>query len=140
MIELFLAGIILGIAAAYPLNALILERKMSHEGPFKSKNRTVTFLMETGEDGITLGIHKQRVCLWDWIRRIDGVYDVKGDEWYVNAWRAERWTCPFCLSFWISFFFSLPYCALYGQWLWFPALHLLIAVIARWIKRLAYES
>lgn len=94
--------LILSLACAYVTRALLLTEKSSHEGPFKTPNHFVVF---PGSG------HTQRVCLFDWIRRIFGVYRVQKDQqgtsyWVVQMNAAERWTCPFCLAFWVAIPFT----------------------------------
>lgn len=141
--EHFLSVVILGIAGAYILNALLLEKRTSHEGPFKDFKRTVVFPQDEWMDGDTKVVepeHVQSVALWDWFRRIDGVYIVSGNTWLVDKWRAERWTCPYCLSFWTTIPLSLLFCLFSGLWFWLPAVHLAIAVISVFFRRIAYEN
>lgn len=95
--------ITLALACAYIVHCLILVEKDSHEGPFKAKNRLVVFPGSA---------HVQMVSLFDWVRRIFGVYTLNRKEtgkeyWVVNPEAAERWECPFCLSFWAAIPFTI---------------------------------
>jgi hypothetical protein len=103
MIDIILLIMLIGLGTSYILELLILERKDSHVGPFQSKKRKVLFLSEIDNGGFTQAEHFQPVSLFDWCRRLFGIYHVKGPIWTVNDLRAERFTCPFCLSFWVSF-------------------------------------
>lgn len=103
MIDIILLIILIGLGTSYILELFILEKMDSHTGPFQSKKRKVLFLSELDDEGLMQAEHYQPVALFDWFRRLFGVYDVKGYIWTVNNLRAERFTCPFCLSFWVSF-------------------------------------
>lgn len=136
MTEHLLVCVLLGIPAAYLLRVLLLDEMDSHEGPFQSARRTVKF-PDSG--------HEQSVALWDWLRRPFGVYEVKGDTWVVRLKRAERFTCPFCLSFWTSLVLSVPYWLLTMQpltlqsFFWLLVFHFTIAVSSRTVYRYALE-
>ncbi len=94
----FLIWIIAALACAYLTKIFLLQEKDSHEGPFVLKNVGV-FFSDTG--------HFQKAALFDVIRRLFGVYETKKVSenhyiWTVKPLRAEAWSCPFCLSFWMS--------------------------------------
>lgn len=141
-LEQFIMALLLGIPAYYVLQCLLLEQKENHEGPFATSHLTVLFpekrIEPSGEypEERWYAEHKQRVALWDWLRRPFGVYDISGNTWAVNEKRAERFTCPFCLSFWAALPFSAFFSAVTGLWLWFIVVHLGIAVVSR----LVYEA
>lgn len=103
MIDIILLIILLGLGTSYILELFILEKMDSHAGPFQSKKRKVFFLSELDYGEFKQAEHYQPVSLFDWFRRLFGVYHVNGYIWTVNHLRAERFTCPFCLSFWVSF-------------------------------------
>lgn len=98
--------LLLGLACAYVVECLLLEEKIGHEGPFKLKSTFILF-PDTG--------HIQQASFFDIIRRMCGVYYWKAENngfqttWTVHPDRSERFTCPFCLSFWIALLFSTPY-------------------------------
>lgn len=103
--------VLLSLMTAIITHILILERRESHFGPFQDANRIVLF----PPDLENLSDWQQPVTLFDWIRRLFGVYTVKQHVWYVNPVHSQRWTCPICLSFWIalvvtgiSFYYVLP--------------------------------
>lgn len=92
--------ILCAIAAAYLLKILILEKRMSHEGPFLF-NRIVV-----------VNGHTQRASLFDLIRRVFGAYHIEEGENYTKwilktSSLGEVWTCPWCLSFWSSIPFTV---------------------------------
>jgi hypothetical protein len=89
--------LVVTLALAYIVKVMLLEEKEDHEGPWPSAVKKVYF--QKAE-------HIQRVALFDYIRRIFGAYHVSGDLWTVNEGRAEVWTCPTCLSFWLAMPFS----------------------------------
>lgn len=124
ILDVFLAVIICGVAAAYPLRSLILIERDDHEGPFRSKTLFVRF-PSTG--------HVQRVALFDWIRRLTGVYEVTGVEWVVRegTTQVERITCPFCLSWWASLPFSIGLSLYFRTGLIGIPAHFAIAIIAQ---------
>jgi len=133
-----ITSILLGVAATYPLRALILEQKERyHEGPFASEKRHVYF----AEDG-----YVQRVALFDWIRRAAGVYRVEknpdGSElWVVVEDKAARFTCTFCLSWWVSFIFSAIFYYHYRMPIeWLFAVHCIIAVISQVFYSFLFEK
>lgn len=90
--------LLMALTTAYLTHILILERKTSHFGPFPSKGLVVLFKPDEEFDEE----HIQPVTLFDWVRRIFGVYSVKNHVWTVKAIESQRWTCPICLSFWIA--------------------------------------
>lgn len=103
MIDIILLIMLIGLGTSYLLELFVLEKMDSHVGPFQSKTRKVLFMSDTDDEGFTQSEHFQPVSLFDWFRRLFGVYYVNGPIWTVNNLRAERFTCPFCLSFWVSF-------------------------------------
>lgn len=97
--------ILLGFPVYYIVRILLLQQKISHEGPFKSKNKLV--LWPSTKDGVEYD-HIQHVAAFDWLRRLFLVYKIKGNHWIVkDGWISEVWSCPVCLSFWIAFPFAL---------------------------------
>jgi hypothetical protein len=133
MIEHMILGLLLGVPASYLLDVMLLQKRSDHEGPFKSWTKRVYF-SDTK--------HDQAVALWDWIRRLARVYDIEGNIWTVNANRAERFTCPFCLSFWTSFVLSVPVwimlngSVISAEWVyWLVVFHFTIAVSSFTIER-----
>ena len=92
--------LVLAAAAVFYLTKVLLfEEKTSHFGPFAS----------TSEWVIRQSTHYQQpVTLFDRIRRWSpfnpyNVQMIEGEGlWAVDEKRMERWTCPKCLSFWIS--------------------------------------
>mgnify|MGYP005847519507 CR=1 FL=1 len=129
--DVILHILIMGVAATYPLKCLILEPKTSHEGPFKSKSKHVYFRDEE---------HTQAVALFDWFRRLFGVYKVEGDIWRVVHNRYEYFSCPFCLSFWVAFLFSVPYTLITEQYLWSVVTHFAIAIISRICYKVIFDE
>lgn len=124
-----ITAVLLGVAATYPLRALILEPKERyHEGPFASEKRHVYFKSEE---------YVQRVALFDWVRRLFGVYRVEknpdGSElWVVVEDKAARFTCPFCLSWWVSFIFTAIFFAHNRMPLeWLFAVNCIVAVVSQ---------
>lgn len=114
----------------YIVRALLLEEKTSHEGPFLFKNLHILFPATN---------HIQRAGLFDVIRRLGGAY--RRDPDVLNAWvvdenRSQVWTCPFCLSFWLSLVFSVPLIISNGD-LWYavPA-HFAVCVSAVVVAKL----
>lgn len=96
-------GLLLGAPLAYLLTILLLQEKADHEGPFASDTKTVVF--PSG--------HTQRVAFFDYLRSFFGVYLVSGDQWFVTP-KAERFTCPVCLGFWLALLLTIPFTAIYG--------------------------
>lgn len=100
-----------GIAAAYFTRVFLFQEKISHHGPFPSKKRFVRSMIRQGDTVIQ---HQQPVTLFDWVRRLTTrCYDIAEPDdlgdiyWYTRPARMEMWTCPTCLSFWMSFPFTL---------------------------------
>lgn len=91
-------------AVYYLTKVLLFEEKISHFGPFASKSEWV-FRQATH--------YQQPVTLFDRIRRWSpfnpySVQEIEGEWlWSVDEGRLERWTCPKCLSIWISLAISL---------------------------------
>lgn len=88
--------VLFGLAAAYSTKVLLFdtEKIESHYGPFLDYSRFISFID-----------HNRPVTLFDWIRRPFGVYNIQGKQWVVDEKlnrKIDRWTCPYCLSFWLS--------------------------------------
>lgn len=87
---------LLGLACGYITRCLLLEQRDSHVGPFRIKGSFVKF-----DDG-----HLQPAALFDVIRMVAGVYRIEKvglqQVLHVIPEAAERFTCPFCLSFWVA--------------------------------------
>jgi hypothetical protein len=123
---MFINLIILGLATGYLVRSFLLTEKRSHEGPFKLPKRYVVF-PETD--------HIQRAALFDMVRRAVGVYEVAvyGDGnfyWKVKSDPAERWTCPFCLSFWVSLPATILFVHLSQDLMWAIPAHFAISTLA----------
>lgn len=100
ILELF---IIFSFSVIYITHILLLERKVSHFGPFPSKTKIIYFPLSYDEEGEKIPAHHQPAALFDYIRRLFGVYKVNKDTWQVvDGSMSERWTCPVCLSFWVA--------------------------------------
>lgn len=85
----------LSLLVFYVTRSLMFTEKVSHYGPFSSSKKFVTRVKNN---------YHQPVTLFDWIRRLSfNPYEVNGDLWVIQEKRLEVWTCPFCLSFWVSF-------------------------------------
>ena len=93
----FITLTLLALTVTYLTHILLLEQKESHYGPFADAERVVVW-----EASDQYEAHAQPVTFFDWVRRPFGVYSVADRVWKVNQGRAERWTCPICLSFWIA--------------------------------------
>lgn len=130
MDSLILVGLF-GVAGAYILECLLLEQKISHEGPWKSRKRHVLFREDQ---------HIQAVALFDWIRRLFGIYKVHGYQWEVKTERAEMFTCPTCLSFWVALPFSVLFYALHPDWKLIIPVHFAIAMIAKLVHKAAFDA
>lgn len=93
--------LVAGLACGYLVRILLLEKKISHEGPFVFPNTFVLF-----RDGSS---HIQRFTLFDAIRFLCGAYvrvpEMASQRVYTlrDHWIAELWTCPLCFSFWAAF-------------------------------------
>jgi len=107
---ILLAYIIAVIATFYVTRVLLYADVDSHAGPFPQMNQTVVHVQPgTDDDDFTFYQHRQPVTLFDYFRRIFGLYDIVQAEddpaaklWYIRQTRLEVWTCPTCLSFWVS--------------------------------------
>lgn len=100
----------------YATSFLMLEEKVSHYGPFPSNKRRINWSRSvdqlTGQGKFYE--YTAPVTWFDWFRRLFGVYAIakEGDgfeTWYVKESRAEVWTCPKCLSFWLALVPTLGY-------------------------------
>lgn len=136
-------ALFLGIASEYMLRNMILMERESHEGPFRSSKsvRKVRF----AESG-----HTQHVAMFDWIRRLFGVYDIQHsfgvEEWVVYEHReqVERFTCQHCLSWWVCLPFSIGLTlAVFGAspsfLIWIFPIHCFMAVISQVIYKYLWE-
>lgn len=115
----------LGVACYYPVCVMLLNFK---GGPFTD----FKILVEDHDENNGAW----PVSLFDRIRRLFGVYYIGKDSdqkerWYVelNNW-SELFRCPYCLSFWFAFPFSLFLGFHSGEWLWFPIYHLIITSVS----------
>jgi hypothetical protein len=132
----FFIWVVAALACAYLTKIFLLQEKDSHEGPFVLKNIGV-FFQDTG--------HFQKAALFDVIRRLFGVYETKKVSenhyiWTVKPLRAEAWSCPFCLSFWMSLVVNILF--LSGQVKSIPEFVLsvfAIAAVSSWINVKGYE-
>jgi len=131
-INLFVTAIFLGIACSYVTKCLLLEPKDGHEGPFKLKKIFILFPGEFSDDD-----HIQQATLFDLIRYLFGVYTRSEESndfqtiWVVHPERSERFTCPFCLSFWVATLFTLAFWSVYQfNLLEVIAVHLIVSVFS----------
>lgn len=120
--------LLLSLACAYVTKCLVLEEKDTHVGPFKLKSTFILF-PQTG--------HIQEAALFDRIRYLGGAYyteKVRDDfqtTWNVDPESSQRFTCPFCLSFWIALLFSIPYIFFYQiNPILLPVIHFSIASLS----------
>ena len=120
--------VIAGLACSYLVKVLLLEQKISHEGPFVLET-TFVFFEDTK--------HVQRFTLFDIIRFIFGAYKrmpgMSGQRIFSprDHWLAEIWTCPLCLSFWIALpFTALLYFSFHPPAYFIPQIHFAIAFIS----------
>lgn len=129
--SMWFSFLIAALALAYLVRVMLLVEKEDHEGPWPSNDQKVYFADSE---------HIQRVALFDRLRRLFGVYKVTDDIWTVYGPRAEMWTCPVCLSFWLS----LPISALlllsepFWQSPFFVFLPFALATAARLVVRYAF--
>lgn len=126
IIEALIACIFLGFACAYPVCIMLLNFK---GGPFT----TVNFFVYNNNNEQTAW----EVNLFDRIRSLFNVYNIYEGYWEVkhNNW-SQLFSCPYCLSFWFAFPFSLFITSVSGQHIWFPIFHLIIVtfsvIMNRW--------
>jgi hypothetical protein len=86
------------LAVFYLTKILLYQEKESHYGPFPSTEKS-TYREATG--------HVQPVTLFDWVRRFTlNPYSIHDDTWIIDERKMERWSCPTCLSFWITLPFT----------------------------------
>lgn len=84
------------LAVFYTTQVLLFKERTSHFGPFPSKTQFV-FRQRSH--------YSQPVTLFDRIRRWTlNPYTMEDENelWYVNEQKMERWSCPKCLSLWVS--------------------------------------
>jgi hypothetical protein len=108
----------LAFAVAYITRVLLYEDRVSHYGPWPSKNSKVVRMQRPAGEEI-LYTQEHPVTAFDRIRQATtGAYDVdkKTNTWYVREDRMEMWTCPKCLTFWVAGAVVIPYCLLTGKW------------------------
>lgn len=115
------------LACTYLTRVLLLEKKISHEGPFVLNE---TFILFQDNN------HVQRFAFFDIIRFICGAYKRVPDmpqRVYTlrDTWLAEIWTCHICLSFWTAIPVSLLIVYLYQvSFSHFSILHFGIACVS----------
>lgn len=112
----------LGVACYYPVCVMLLNFK---GGPFSNLNVWV-------HDGL----ESWNVSVFDRVRKRFNVYEIRIDSennetWFVkyNNW-SELFRCPYCLSFWFAFPFSLFLGFYSSEWLWFPIYHMIITSVS----------
>jgi hypothetical protein len=107
-VETIVNSIPLIFATYYLVTIFLLEKKTSHEGPFILPDVYVWFREEEDD-------HIQRASIFDIVRLLFGVYQYDSITKILTvknrSWLAELWTCPICLSFWMS----LVVCLLTGN-------------------------
>lgn len=126
--DYLVAAAFLGVACYYPVCVMLLNFK---GGPFTDFTKTVTDWKH--EDGWPVD---WPLSLFDRIRRLFNVYEVSELSWVVkrNNW-SELFRCPYCLSFWFAFPFSIFLGFYTGEWLWFPIYHLIITSVSITMNR-----
>lgn len=133
-------SIFLGLAGTYLLRSLMLFERADHEGPLRSsKSKRYVRFERSG--------HIQHVALFDWVRRLFGVYQINAlGEWVVDEDRpqVQRFTCPFCLSWWTTTILSLPFTYIYfgATWVglaWNIPIHFFIAIVSQICYRYLWD-
>lgn len=101
--------IALGFAVFYLTS--VLRFSIEDTGPYPQQRKDVAMgvINESTKDR---DLVKRPVGLFDYLRRLFGVYaiskDVDGYEiWIIHNYRMQVWACPFCLGFWVSFVLSV---------------------------------
>lgn len=124
LLDLF---IIFAMMTTYMTKFMLLEKKVSHFGPFPSSVKKVYFHLEIDDEGNEEPPHFQPATLFDRIRKLFGAYRVTKDTWHVkDGALGEVWTCPICLSFWMALIPALIFAVLTVPWL-FPVFVLSLA-------------
>lgn len=107
--------LVFGFVTFYLTNVLLLdEDKVSHHGPWPDSKREVVWATQVDLKRGQFNELRYPVTLFDWVRRVFGLFIVDGDVWHVNSARVEVWTCPVCLSWWVGLFSSIPWIILAG--------------------------
>ena len=139
--------LIIGIQAAYWLHLLLITEE-NHDGPISSKSK---ILVQVHTNGNPLGYRP--VSMIDrLVRRPLGVYQ-KSDTVSLGDTEVKTWsirfgsgaydlfTCPFCLSFWVSILFSVPF--MLFSWnpdpIWVIPIHMFITTVAYSTHGLFFE-
>jgi len=120
MTDFFFFFVVSSFCVYYISHVLLLEEKESHFGPFPSSRIKVKWVTFTSGKPV---IREYQATLFDRIRFLFGLYRVEIDpvdcddadpsafdlckEGYLRVWvvrseREEVWTCPVCLSGWLS--------------------------------------
>ena len=96
-VELWIASV---LAISYLTRILIFKQHPRGSGPFQSKTQFVY-------DSVSK--MSQPVTLFDYIRRYTpfNPYKVGEEMWIINPDRILVWSCPICLSFWVTFLVSV---------------------------------
>ncbi|APU89039.1 hypothetical protein Rctr85_010 [Virus Rctr85] len=127
--RLFRFFILGGMFVFYASLVLLFQEKESHFGPWPSRLRRVIWAKLAKPDSASdwtdsYTEYTQPVTLFDWVRRLFGAYAVQRvsddpveEVWYVKDERMEVWTCPVCLSFWLSLVPTVFYKLVGGGWL-----------------------
>jgi hypothetical protein len=119
--------IALSFAVSYLVRVLLFEERVSHFGPWPSREATVVRIRKEGDE---VSIYKQPVTFFDrirfWTSRAYEI-DQENNEWYVREDRMEMWSCPKCLTFWMSAAVVIPYCLFTGKWKQIP---LMVAAVS----------
>lgn len=112
----------LGVACYYPVCVLLLNFK---GGPFTDYRIRIDNIEEFWF-----------LSIFDRFRDLFPNFYLKDDDgkrWVVNVNQSnwvDLFSCPYCLSFWVAFPFSIFLGVYSGEWLWFPFYHLIITSVS----------
>lgn len=107
----FLALVVYAVASGMFTQYALLTPNKYASGPFRRKDKTVSLW-----DPITETTHERPYGLFDDIRRLlraPYIADEDHKNFFVGP-DTKAWSCVFCLSFYTSSLFSIPYCLLYN--------------------------
>lgn len=94
----------MGLTVYYITSVLLYD---DNPQPVSIGTKKVILYGEIDKETNTVKEITHPVGIFDYIRRVSGLYVVMDDAWIVNKKVLWLWLCPKCLSFWVSLFLAM---------------------------------
>lgn len=94
-------------AVYYVTRILLFDHKEEPSGPLPDTQKRVRHVF-LAQEGAKRQVYEAPVQLFDYVRRIFGLYDIQRDTgaagaiWLVRESHLAVWTCALCLGFWVA--------------------------------------